>query len=401
MTLETREPTGKPNWPLVVLGGREKSGKTWAALLASASELVDGTFYIGIGEDDPDEYALIPGARFRIVLHNGTYDAILQAIRDVAALPPVDGKPQLMVVDSMTKLWDLIVDNMQAIANQRAKGRKTASGDYSISADLWNVAANQWKAVMDAIRDHRGPAILTARLDEVMVMENGQPTTQKRWKVQAHKSLVFDAGVLVEMHERGHALITGTKSVRMSLEKPIEAPGFTIKDLWERLGITAETEMGERTHASTTSDDISPEAVLARWVVKAKEQTDQPGFERVYADALNADVGTEVLDAIKDVAAAWRAHAAPPLDGVPAGKEQPRAWLDEAKGMKYSEDVAALWKEADALKAHPRTLSALAELVGRLPSRPPTPDPDAAWAPVAEDVGAPAVLDEAIAEVAK
>jgi hypothetical protein len=162
----------------------------------------------------------------------------------------------------MTKLWDLIVDNVQRVANQRGNGRKTASGDYAITPDLWNVAANQWKAVMDAIRKHHGPSILTARLDEVMVMnEQGQPTKDKTWKVQAHKSLVFDAGVLVEMHERGHALITGARSARMQLEKPLVAPKFTIEELWQQLGITAESEMGERVHHGTVSTD--PEVEIA------------------------------------------------------------------------------------------------------------------------------------------
>src|SRR3546814_1404109 len=112
----------------------------------------------------------------------------------------------------MTRLWNLISDNMQAASNQRAKGRKNANGDYTISADLWNVAAGQWADVMDAIREHSGPVIVTARLDSVAVMENGQPTSAKEWKVQAHKTLPFDATVVVELRERGRFLVTGVKS---------------------------------------------------------------------------------------------------------------------------------------------------------------------------------------------
>lgn len=73
MTLKTRQPTGKPSWPILLLAGREKAGKSWAAVAASASDLIGRTLYIGIGEDDPDEYALIPGASFEIVEHDGTY----------------------------------------------------------------------------------------------------------------------------------------------------------------------------------------------------------------------------------------------------------------------------------------------------------------------------------------
>lgn len=252
MTVQTRKPTGLPSWPILLLAGREKAGKSWAAVSASASPLVGRTLYIGIGEDDPDEYALIPGADFEIVLHDGTFPGILQAVRDAVAEPPVDGKPTLIILDSATRLWNLIGDNMQAIANRRAKGRKNAAGDFTISTDLWNVAAGQWQDVMDALRVHQGPAIVTARLDSVTVMENGQPTTAKEWKVQAHKSLVFDATAVIEMRERGQFLITGVKSARVQLDKPKAFPDFTVDTLWSRLGLSEGTAV--RTHATVRAD---------------------------------------------------------------------------------------------------------------------------------------------------
>lgn len=315
MTLQRRKPTGKPSWPILLLAGREKAGKSWAAVEASASQLVGQTLYIGIGEDDPDEYSLIPGADFDIVIHDGTFPGILQAIRDAVAEPPVDGLPTLIIVDSMTRLWNLIGDNMQAIANQRAKGRKNAAGDYTISADLWNVAADQWKDVMDALREHQGPAIVTARLDSVAVMENGSPTSQKEWKVQAHKSLVFDASAIIEMRERGQFLITGVKSARVQLDKPKQFPDFTVATLWDRLGLTEGT--GDRTHATVQADrsgrepgaqsraeQVPPQAPPAQsapsapalemrapaqdWIALAREARSRAQLRPVYQDAENA-----------------------------------------------------------------------------------------------------------------
>lgn len=251
MALTTRKPTGLPSWPILLLAGREKAGKSWAAITASASPLVGRTLYIGIGEDDPDEYSLIPGADFDIVVHDGTYKGILDAVRG-AVLEPQGDKPSLIIVDSMTRLWNLIGDNMQAVANQRAKGRRNPNGDYTISTDLWNVAAGQWAAVMDALRLHQGPVIVTARLDPVAVMENGQPTAQKEWKVQAHKSLVFDASALIEMRERGQFLITGVKSARVKLDAPKVFPDFTVEKLWADLGLVEGT--GDRSHATVQPD---------------------------------------------------------------------------------------------------------------------------------------------------
>ncbi len=256
MTLNTRKPTGKPAWPIMLLAGREKAGKTWAALEASTSDLISRVLYIGIGEDDPDEYALIPGAEFEIVVHDGTYPGIIDAVR-AAVAEPAGENPTLIVVDSMTRLWNLIGDNMQAVANKRAKGRRNPNGDFTISADLWNVAASQWQDVMDALRVHQGPVILTARLDQVAVMENGQPIAQKEWKVQAHKSLVFDATVIVELRERGQFLVTGAKSARIKLEKPRSYPGFTVEKFWADLGLADGT--GERSHATLQADKSGTE----------------------------------------------------------------------------------------------------------------------------------------------
>lgn len=288
MTLQTRKPTGLPSWPIVLLAGVEKSGKTWAAIAASSSPLIGSTLYIGMGENDPDEYALIPGADFDIVEHDGTYQGIAQAVRDAAAEPPVDGKPTLLVVDSGTRLWNLIGDNVQAVANKRAKGsRNQLTADYTVSADLWNAAASQWTAVMDALRSHNGPVIITARLDLVMVMgSNGQPTNEKQWKVQGHKSLPFDVDAVVQMHTRGEFLLTGVRSVRVKLDRPRLVPEFTLEWLWNTLGITDGT--GDRTHATVVADEPqdTPRARPIAERIKLAES------------ALTAAVGSEAVEAV-------------------------------------------------------------------------------------------------------
>lgn len=303
--LQTRKPTGLPSWPILLLAGREKAGKSWAAVSASASPMVGRTLYIGIGEDDPDEYALIPGADFEIVEHDGTYEGILGAVRGAVA-EPAGEKPTLVIVDSMTRLWNLIGDNMQAIANRRAKGRKNAAGDFTISMDLWNVAAEQWVSVMEALRAHRGPVILTARLEPVAVMDNGQPTTQKEWKIQGHKSLPFDATAIIEMRERGQFLITGVKSARVQLDKPKQFPEFTVDRLWSDLGLSDGT--GERAHATVRADLSGPEP-------SSGGQTPRQ---------------------------------APPAEPQFSAEDVKR-WFDAAAKAKNTGDLGAIWNEAQAV----------------------------------------------------
>lgn len=364
MTLVTRRPTGLPSWPMILLAGREGAGKSYGAATATASSLIERSFWIGIGEDDPDEYGAIPNADFEIVEHLGTVADITRAIRDVAVVPKAD-KPYLLIVDSTTKMWDLVVDNAQGLANQRARGRKNAGGDYAISPDLWNVAAGQWKAFMDAIRLHRGPSILTARLDEVMVMnDEGQPTKDKRWKVQAHKSLVYDAGFVVEMHERGKYLITKAKSLRMQIEKPTEADGFTVEGAWERLGLT-EGPAGERNFQDIVSDDPSVEAAVVMWRERAKEQTSRDSLTQVWKDARSAQVADEVLDAIREVAAAFQEEQ--PMVSVPRQGSTKRQWIREANGKESSVEVRELMQEAIAAGALAQIVEELEAIANKLP----------------------------------
>ena len=43
--LVTRKPSGLPSWPVILLAGREKTGKSYHAALASSSALIGRTFW--------------------------------------------------------------------------------------------------------------------------------------------------------------------------------------------------------------------------------------------------------------------------------------------------------------------------------------------------------------------
>ena len=55
MTIKTRKPTGKAPWPMLLLAGVQKSGKSYACAAFSASDLIDRTFYIEVGEGSADQ----------------------------------------------------------------------------------------------------------------------------------------------------------------------------------------------------------------------------------------------------------------------------------------------------------------------------------------------------------
>lgn len=251
MALQTRKPTGATPWPMILLAGVEKAGKSWACAEASASPLVGRTIWIGIGEDDPDEYANIPGADFEIAAHDGTYRSILTTLEAAVAEPGIGGKPNMIVVDSMTRLWDLLKNDMEEILLGRLRrNRKPIPDDLKLTMDLWNLAGQRWDHIMDTLRSHKGPVLLTSRLNYVTLMDDkGQPTKQKDWKIDSQKSLPFDVTGIVQLRARGDAWITGLKSVRFTVPGIEPYNGFTVQDLWSKLGV-GEAVMADRSHAN-------------------------------------------------------------------------------------------------------------------------------------------------------
>lgn len=257
MALQTRQPTGKPPWPITLVSGTEKAGKTYAAAAASSSEMIGRTLWFGVGEDDPDEYK--PLGPFEIVVYDGTYRGLIQALTAAAAEPAGD-KPTLWVLDSGTRLWNLLSDMAQVEANRRWKNRDQnkhkdiPEGGVQITMDLWNTAKQRWQHVLDLLREHQGPSIITARLDVTTVMDGDKPTKDKTWKVQAEKGLPFDVGVVVEMRSREEVLLTGVRSLRFVTKSSHERfPKFTMDELWRKLGLAEET--GQRTHTSATGEE--------------------------------------------------------------------------------------------------------------------------------------------------
>lgn len=258
MSLSTRTPTGKPPWPILLLAGGEKAGKTYSAAEASGSDLIGRTLWFGVGEDDPDEYA--PLGRFEIVNLEATYRGLVDALT-AALKEPRSDKPTLWVLDSGSRLWALLSDMAQVEANRRwakrdsNKNKDIPDGGVQVTMDLWNLAKSRWQVILDLLREHTGPVIITARLEQTTVVDaNGNPTKDKIWKVQAEKGLPFDVGVIVEMHARDEAYLTGVRSLRfIAKEARTPYPKFTVDDLWRKLGLA--DEAGQRTHAKANGED--------------------------------------------------------------------------------------------------------------------------------------------------
>jgi len=269
-----REPNNLPAYPQFVLAGLPKTGKSYAAAEATNSELIGQTFWLEIGEDSADEYGSL--GRYRIVDHDGSYEDILDSVRWAVAQPRVpDGRPNLIVLDSVTVLWDLLVDEQTLVARERAEKRGVrvvSDQDLTITSDQWNRAKDRWRAVLNTLRYHDGPVIMISRLEEVTVFDGDKPTRFRQWKVKAEKNLSYEATAVVQLRAYGSAFLTDVRSLNPELAPFITKalPDFTVDGVFRMLG------MERRVRSSYVMP--RPEAYLAE-LAQADEQA-RPADQR-------------------------------------------------------------------------------------------------------------------------
>lgn len=348
--LVTRKPTGQPSWPITLLASTEKCGKSFSAAQASASPAIGRTFYIELGEGDADQYGALPGVRYEIVEHDGTYDSILDAVI-LATMEPVEdpAKPNMIVLDSGTILWDLVSDEQQIIANLR-RG-PNANGQATITADQWMVAKKRWLAVLDALRAHRGPVIITARLELVSVFgDNGKPSenSPKVWKVRAEKNLPFEVDVIVQAEAPREWVVKGLRSVKMPMPKGGNLPlsDFTMHNLWDRLGVIG-TPPQSRSYVPLVPEAGAPSETDMKtqaWVAMVAEAVTDERLRELYKEA---NAAGELNDVIVQAVSARHQHLAVLAaqrvthDGNGGTREKTQAEIDAELDAAYEADIAA------------------------------------------------------------
>lgn len=280
MTLRTRKPTGRVPWPLILIEGGEKSGKSWACAEFSACDKVGQTYWLDLGEGAADEYGAIPGARYEVIEHNGSWADIFGQIEEVRAVAAAEQQaglpPVVLVIDSMTAEWDLL----KSIADKRARDRLARKNravpeheEVDINADIWNVVNDRHRKLMTILMTFPGIVVMTAKGKEVMAMDaNGRPiANRKDYKVEGQKNLAYDASAWVRMSRDTNPQVIGVRSVHSGIVhgvgKPISKPGFTLEWLVFDLLKCVPGEAHVRDLASAeperTADEIAAEALLA------------------------------------------------------------------------------------------------------------------------------------------
>lgn len=225
--LRARKPSTDVALPLVLLEGPEKSGKTLAPVVLSRSDRFGVTYWLDLGEATADEYASLPGADYLVLEHDGTFRDILEQVTAVwqeadraraAGEPPV-----ILVIDSISALWTMLVNWTNERARRSAAGQKLLAADPDADVDawpsLWDDANTRHARIVDLLKSFPGLAIVTARAS------TNPETGIYRVESQKHLTYNVDAWVRLQRDPRGGFLV-GARTLRLDVEDagPVPMP---------------------------------------------------------------------------------------------------------------------------------------------------------------------------------
>jgi len=234
--LRTRKPTCAVPWPQILLEGMEKSGKTWLCAEFSGSQRIGRTYWLEIGPaaGTADQYGAVPGARYEIVQHDGSWEEVYGAVLKIhqAAGEAVarGDKPTVLVVDVTGAIWDLLKDQVSARAAVSKTNRKRLAEDPAaelvIPRNLWNDATRRHNQIVTLFLTFPGIVLLTANGKEVSATgPDGQPLENKKdWRVDTQKELPAYVTCWVRMFREERASVIGARSVHAGVRPGHDEP---------------------------------------------------------------------------------------------------------------------------------------------------------------------------------
>ncbi|WP_242882654.1 ATP-binding protein [Actinomadura litoris] len=302
MVLRTRRPTGAVSWPLILLEGGEKVGKTYTAIQLTASPRIGRAFWIALGEPDADEYGALPGADYELVEHEGTFASVLSAVEEIHALaaevPP--GEPPVMLgIDTMTAEWEWLKDWADERARKSDSNKKKLARDphaeIVISPNIWTDTNARHRRLMRLLMTFKGVVVIIARGREtIAVDDNGRPIPNTRdYRVEGQRGLPFDASVWIRLDRDKPATVVGCRSVHTGVRPGIDPPIELKKKDWTLEWIIFEVLKCDpaTAHASRLVDrkaEMTPEQI------RDEALNPDTTYERLcQLDAIVADLGYE------------------------------------------------------------------------------------------------------------
>lgn len=237
----TRRPTGAVPWPLLLVEGPEKTGKTFRSILLTKSERVGQGYWIDLGEGSADEYGAIEGVNYEIVQHDGSWHDIYQAVRDVyeeaQRAAAAKEKPVVLLIDGMNAEWDLhknwASNRARSTETNRKKLERDPNAEIKIPQNCWNDANARHRQLMWMLMRFPGIAIMTARGKVVSAVDDhGRPIEGKKdYRVEGQKELGYDASCWIRLYRDEPAVIVGARSVHLGI-RPGEDDPYRLGRNW-------------------------------------------------------------------------------------------------------------------------------------------------------------------------
>lgn len=325
-TLRTRCPTGQVAWPLILVEGPDKSGKSVASYSLSADPRVGRTFVLDLGEGSADEYARL--GPYEVIDHNGTYSDMVAQIEAACAEPRVDpAKPNVVEIDSGSEFWDLLKDwtNWRARNSKSGKRRLQQDPDAEIKPpmNLWNDARDRWYRVINILRRSDVIGVITCRAREVAKVENGEPVAnQTDYKVECEKGTPFAMKAQVRMTKPHTATLVAVGSLDVQIPEeglrlPDENPlGHLVFDV---LGCTPAAGGQRITHGTvgiSIADGKNRLLDLVRRTGNEDGDAAKQTAGRLWARWVPGkpdEISPDDLAAVLDKAAAWLERSTKPV----------------------------------------------------------------------------------------
>lgn len=347
MTLRTRRPTGAASWPLILLAGEAKTGKTYSAAQFTGDERIGRSFWLDLGEGCADEYGAVPGADYEIVDHDGTWiDIIGQVaeVREVARDALAKGEPPVsLTIDSMTAEWAMLTAWTDTRARRSNSNREALSKDpdaeIDITTNYWNDANSRHNRLMNILKTFPGVVVLTVlETEKTQFGPNGRPLPKapKMARPDAQKRLSADVTVWVRLSLDAPPTIVGMRSVRHTIQpgkdKPKPWPEFTLAKLvFEHLGVTAsstrvrDVPVLDADQVMEDEEDVAPSVVEARQVLaRTKDNVrnlahklgwDQATLKKDYAESHD---GAPITEATAEQLGEYAIEIAQALEQMPS-----------------------------------------------------------------------------------
>jgi hypothetical protein len=272
----------------------------------SASHRVGRTVVLVLGEDVSkwDDFGKIPGARFEIIEHNGSWAEIISAVEDAkdeAAKAIANGEPPFVFTfDTITAEWEGHKDWAAWRARNTQKARERLARDPNVEIDVsgnfWNDARARHRQLMSHLLTFPGIVVLIARGSEVTLYRDGKPVAnQTTWSVESEKNLPFDVSAHVRMRRKGNAELVSAAGVNSPVrpgdDKPYSLPrGWKLESLvFDILGLdTAKAAAGGVIDMQTS--ELTPEQIL--------EEARRPDTTFARIKELHAEMGNLRYDGV-------------------------------------------------------------------------------------------------------